>query len=85
MKPEALARHAVLLAGIGIGIGIGALLNRSPIAAPQPTPTGPTGLVGVLVDDLPSGRMVECVLARDTTGPGVAVSVTCDWQGAVSR
>lgn len=39
---------------------------------------GPTGLIGTTVQ-LQSGRIVECVLARDQTARGVAVSIDCDW------
>ena len=46
----------------------------------------PTGIWAGIVDDLPSGRMVECVFARDESSTGgVAVAVTCDWQNAVVR
>lgn len=45
--------------------------------APQPS-----GVWAGLVDDLPSGRLVECVFARDPSG---SVAVTCDWQNAVIR
>ena len=45
-----------------------------------PTPQQPSGVWAGLVDDLPSGRMVECVFARDPSG---SVAVTCDWANAV--
>ena len=45
--------------------------------APQPS-----GVWAGLVDDLPSGRLVECVFARDPSG---SVVVSCDWQNAVIR
>jgi len=45
------------------------------LALPAP---GPTGLVGTSVR-LESGRVVECVAARDVYGRTVAVGVTCDW------
>ena len=47
----------------------------------KPTPD-PSGIWAGLVDDLPSGRLVECVFARDPSG---SVAVTCDWQNAVVR
>lgn len=48
----------------------------------KPAPSDPSGIWAGLVDDLPSGRMVECVFARDPSG---SVAVTCDWQNAVRR
>lgn len=47
----------------------------------QATPQ-PSGIWAGIVDDLPSGRLVECVFARDPSG---SVAVTCDWQNAVVR
>ena len=46
----------------------------------NPTASDPSGIWAGLVDDLPSGRLVECVFARDPSG---SVAVTCDWQNAV--
>lgn len=46
------------------------------------TASDPSGIWAGLVDDLPSGRLVECVFARDPSG---SVAVTCDWQNAVVR
>ena len=40
----------------------------------------PSGIWAGLVDDLPSGRVVECVMVRD---PGGSVGITCDWSTAV--
>ena len=48
----------------------------------KPTASDPSGIWAGLVDDLPSGRLVECVFARDPSG---SVAVTCDWQNAVVR
>ena len=45
----------------------------------QATPQ-PSGVWAGIVDDLPSGRLVECVFARDPSG---SVAVTCDWMNAV--
>lgn len=55
---------------------VGVLPIRS---TPEPDPT-PSGIWAGLVDDLPSGRTVECVFARDPSG---SVAVTCDWVNAV--
>lgn len=40
----------------------------------------PTGIWSGLISDLPSGRSVECVFARDAQG---GVAITCDWNNAV--
>lgn len=39
----------------------------------------PSGIWTGLVDDLPSGRAVECVMIRDAGG---SVGITCDWSTA---
>lgn len=44
----------------------------------DPEPAGPTGLTTTTVN-MPSGRMVECVFARDATTGGVAVALDCDF------
>lgn len=41
----------------------------------------PSGIWAGLIDDLPSGRSVECVMVRD---PGGSVGITCDWNTAVT-
>jgi len=69
---------ALMLVAI-VAYALGAFVNtpRSPeVKAPE-------GIWTVLVDDLPSGRVVECVAARGTTPQGgVGVSITCDWSTA---
>lgn len=46
--------------------------------AARSAPTGPTGLTTTTVN-MPSGRMVECVLARDASPAGLSVAVDCDF------
>lgn len=46
----------------------------------RPSNPQPSGVWAGLVDELPSGRTVECVFARDPSG---SVALTCDWANAV--
>ena len=80
-------RKVETLMGVIILLALTALLAVITINAYQtwrakPTPQQPSGIWAGLVDDLPSGRLVECVFARDPSG---SVAVTCDWQNAVRR
>lgn len=43
-----------------------------------PTDSGPTGLTTTTVN-MPSGRMVECVFARDAGAAGVSIALDCDF------
>lgn len=45
---------------------------------PMPTPEGPTGLTTTTVN-MPSGRMVECVFARDVSAASVSIALDCDF------
>ena len=63
-------------------VAIGFALFAPRPTAPATAPSDPSGIWAGLVDDLPSGRLVECVFARDPSG---SVAVTCDWQNAVVR
>lgn len=49
-------------------------------ARQSPASDLPSGVWGGVVDDLPSGRAVECVVIRD---PGGSVAITCDWPNAI--
>lgn len=73
----------VMTAVLGVGaLGLAAFLVMAVVefaTSPRTTPD-PSGIWAGIVDDLPSGRLVECVFARDPSG---SVAVTCDWQNAV--
>lgn len=69
--------------GLIIFLAIAALVTSLTIASWQNWSARqgqPSGIWTGLVDDLPSGRVVECVFARDPSG---AVALTCDWSTAV--
>ena len=79
MKPKPRSYLPALLTGLIITLLI--LIGRDLLAAraAQPPAAEPSGLWAGLVTDLPSGRTVECVFARDPTG---ALAITCDWTTA---
>ena len=77
-KVERLAGLIMILVGVAILAAVAfTLLRIESRRDPQPS-----GIWAGIVDDLPSGRLVECVFARDPSG---SVAVTCDWQNAVVR
>lgn len=79
-------RKVETLFGLVLLLGITGLISIITINAYQTwrakQQPQPSGVWAGLVDDLPSGRMVECVFARDPSG---SVAVTCDWNNAVAR
>ena len=75
-KVETLMGVVMIVIALLLG-GTVALLIAKQNATPTPDPSG---IWAGLVDDLPSGRLVECVFARDPSG---SVAVTCDWNNAV--
>ena len=77
-KVETLMGVVMIVIALLLG-GTVALLIAKQNAKPTPDPSG---IWAGLVDDLPSGRLVECVFARDPSG---SVAVTCDWNNAVVR
>lgn len=77
-KVETLMGVVMIVIALLLG-GTVALLIAKQNAKPAPDPSG---VWAGLVDDLPSGRLVECVFARDPSG---SVAVTCDWNNAVVR
>ncbi|MFA5594872.1 MAG: hypothetical protein WDA15_06285 [Trueperaceae bacterium] len=80
MKPQTRNSLHAFLAGLIITLL--ALVAKDLLAAraaQPPAATQPSGIWTGLVNDLPSGRAVECVFARDPTG---ALAITCDWNTA---
>lgn len=63
---------ALIAAFVMLVLGVTALVRMS---APD---AGPTGLTTTTVN-MPSGRMVECVFARDTGAAGVSIALDCDF------
>lgn len=63
---------ALIAAFVMLVLGVTALVR---ISAPDPSPTGLT----TTTVNMPSGRMVECVLARDAGPTGLSVAVDCDF------
>lgn len=79
MKPQTRSYLPALLTGLTITLLILVAKDLLAARAAQPPAAEPSGIWAGLVTDLPSGRTVECVFARDPTG---ALAITCDWTTA---
>lgn len=79
MKPKLRSLLPAFLTGLIITLLTLVAKDLLAARAAQPPTNQPTGIWAGLVNDLPSGRTVECVFARDPTG---ALALTCDWNTA---
>lgn len=79
MKPKPRSYLPAFLAGLAITLLTLVAKDLLAAKAAQPPHSSPTGIWAGLINDLPSGRTVECVFARDPTG---ALALTCDWNTA---
>lgn len=79
MKPTLRSLLPAFLTGLAITLLALVAKDHHAARAAQPPTNQPTGIWAGLINDLPSGRTVECVFARDPTG---ALAITCDWTTA---